>query len=63
MCSYSSEQVNQKKCYLRRYVHIAVNRIIKKNGIQEELKSPDYNIRTFFIIYIIKYWIKNKDKV
>ena len=50
MCSYSSEQVNQKKCYSRRYVHIAVNRIIKRNAIQEDLKSPDYKIRTFFII-------------
>ena len=27
-----------------------MNRIIKRNAIQEDLKSPDYNIRTFFII-------------
>jgi len=27
-----------------------VNRIIKRNAIQEDLKSPDYKIRTFFII-------------
>ena len=35
----------------------------QKNAIQEDLKSPDYNIRTFFIIYRTKYQIKNKDKV
>ncbi len=27
-----------------------MNRIIKRNAIQEDLKSPDYKIRTFFII-------------
>jgi len=47
----------------RRCVHIAVNKLIKRNAIQEELKSPDYNIRTFFIIYRTKYRVKNKDKV
>ena len=26
-------------------------------------KSPDYKIRTFFIIYRTKYQVKNKDKV